>query len=92
MYYSCFYSVIALLAKDELAATTHNGVRTEFFRQYIKTSILSKDISSLYTDLMGKREESDYDDFHDFTEKDIMPLFPEVENFISAIKNLIGEV
>ena len=55
LYYSCFYSVIALLAKDDIPASTHNGVRTEFFRKYIKTGILDRGFSSLYTDLMGKR-------------------------------------
>jgi uncharacterized protein (UPF0332 family) len=89
LYYSCFYAVIALLAKDEISASTHNGVRTEFFRRYIKTGVLDKKYSSLYTDLMGKREESDYDDFHEFTEEDIFPLFLEVELFIEKIHQLI---
>jgi len=89
LYYSCFYVVIALLAKDEVSASTHNGVRTEFFRRYIKTGILNKKYSSLYTNLMGKREESDYDDFHEFTEQDIYPLFSEVELFIDKIQQLI---
>jgi len=38
---------------------------------------------------MGKRDESDYDDFHEFTEDDIAPLFPEVELFINEIQHLI---
>ncbi len=89
LYYSCFYSVIALLAKDDIPASTHNGVRTEFFRRYIKTGILSRDFSSLYTDLMGKRQESDYDDFHNFSAEDISPLFEEVEKFNQTISDLI---
>lgn len=89
LYYSCFYSVIALLAKDDIPASTHNGVRTEFFRRYIKTGILSRDFSSLYTDLMGKRQESDYDDFHNFSAEDISPLFEEVEKFNQTIRDLI---
>ncbi len=40
LYYSCFYAVITLLAKDNVNATTHNGVRTEFFKRYVKTEIL----------------------------------------------------
>ncbi len=32
LYYACFYIVIALFAKEEVAASTHNGVRTEFFQ------------------------------------------------------------
>jgi uncharacterized protein (UPF0332 family) len=89
LYYSCFYAVIALLAKDEISASTHNGVRTEFFKRYIKTGILDKQFSSLYSNLMGKRLESDYDDFHDFTEHEISPLFDEVKNFLDTIRDLI---
>lgn len=38
---------------------------------------------------MGKRQESDYDDFHNFSEEDIMPLFAEVENFNKTIRDFI---
>lgn len=90
LYYCCFYSVIALLAKDDLSVATHNGVRTMFFKRYIKTGVLDKRLSSLYSDLMGKRQESDYDDFHEFTEDEIKPLFDEVEIFNKSIKKLIN--
>ena len=89
LYYSCFYAVIALLAKDDISVTTHNGVRTEFFRQYIKTGNLDKKYSSLYSNLMGKRHESDYDDFHDFSKEEILPLFDEVEIFLNTLRDLI---
>jgi uncharacterized protein (UPF0332 family) len=82
LYYSCFYCVIALLAKDDIIASTHNGVRTEFFRLYIKTGVLEKKYSSIYTDLMSKRQESDYYDFFEFSHKDILPLMDDVENFL----------
>ena len=42
LYYSSFYAVIAILATGDIAARMHNGVRTEFFRLYIKTGILEK--------------------------------------------------
>lgn len=89
LYYSCFYAVIALLAKHDITASTHNGVRTEFFKHYIKTGILDKSYSALYTDLMSKRQESDYDDFHEFTEEEIKPLFQEVQSFLETIGELI---
>ncbi len=90
LYYSCFYSVIALLIQNGIPASTHNGVRTEFFKRYIKTGILDKQFSSLYSDLMSKRQESDYGDFLNFKEEDILPLLEEAEKFIFAIKNLIS--
>jgi uncharacterized protein (UPF0332 family) len=90
LYYSCFYCVIALLAKDDVTASTHNGVRTEFFRRYIKTAKLDRKYSSLYTELMSKRQESDYNDFLEFKQDDILPLINEVEKFLQTIREIIG--
>lgn len=91
LYYSCYYVVSALLAKDDISISTHNGVRTEFFKLYIKTGKLDKSFGSLYSNLMEKRHEGDYDDFHDFTQEEIMPLIDETENFITTIRNLISK-
>ena len=89
LYYSCYHIVKALLLKNDIKASTHNGVRTEFFKHYIKTGILDKKMSTLYSDLMNKRQESDYDDFMDFEESDIKPLLDEVKEFQNKIEKLI---
>jgi uncharacterized protein (UPF0332 family) len=89
LYYSCFYAVIALLAQSDNSARTHNGVRSEFFRLYIKSGILDKGYSSLYSNLMGKRHEIDYGDFQQFEKEDILPLINRAEEFITRIKELI---
>lgn len=89
LYYCCFYAVTALLAKDDIQASTHNGVRTEFFKQYIKAGVLDRELSSLYSNLMSRRHESDYDDFIEFLEEEIEPLFKEVQSFLSTIRELI---
>ena len=38
---------------------------------------------------MSKRQESDYDDFLEFSQEDIMPLFDDVQTFIDTIKEFI---
>ena len=76
--------------KNDIKASTHNGVQTEFFKHYIKTGILEKKISILYSDLMNKRQESDYDDFLDFDKDDVMPLIEEVKEFQNQIEQLIN--
>ena len=90
LYYSCYHSVKALLLKNDIKASTHNGVRTEFFKHYIKTGILDKKISILYSDLMNKRQESDYDDFLEFDKDDVIPLIEEVKAFLNQIEKLIN--
>jgi len=86
LYYSCFYSVIALLLSENIEIRTHNGVRTEFFKRFIKPNIFPKEFSVLYSDLMNKRQESDYDDFLNFTKEDIEPLFSKAKIFNDTIK------
>jgi uncharacterized protein (UPF0332 family) len=86
LYYTCYHIVSALLIKDGINASTHNGVRSQFFKFYIKTEKMDRKFSVLYSDLMNKRQESDYDDFQEFKQEDIDPLFEEVEEFIETIK------
>ena len=90
LYYTCFYLVSALLLKNDINASTHNVVRTQFFKNFIKNEILDRKYSVLYSDLMNKRQENDYDDFLEFSKEDVEPLVEEVESFINIIKNLIN--
>ena len=91
LYYTCYHIVSALLIKDGINASTHNGVRSQFFKFYIKTEKMDRKFSVLYSDLMNKRQESDYDDFQDFEQEDIEPLFDEVQEFIEAIKQELSK-
>jgi uncharacterized protein (UPF0332 family) len=91
LYYTCYHIVSALLIKDGINASTHNGVRSQFFKFYIKTEKMDRRFSVLYSDLMNKRQESDYDDFHEFKQEDVNPLFEEVEEFINVIKKEINK-
>ncbi len=90
LYYCCYHIVKALLLKNDIQASTHNGVRTEFFKYFIKTGILDKKAGVLYSDLMNKRQESDYDDFLEFDKEDVLPLIEEVEEFQHQIEKLIN--
>jgi len=91
LYYSCFYAVIALLAKEDISAKTHNGVRTEFFKTYIKTGRMDTEFSQIYSNLMGIRQENDYADFVEYDIEEIQPLVAQAERLIDAIEELIKE-
>ena len=60
-----------------------------FFKSFIKTGILDKKLSVLYSDLMNKRQETDYDDFLEFNKEDVEPLIKEVTEFIASVKSII---
>jgi uncharacterized protein (UPF0332 family) len=40
LYYTCFYLVIALFAKNDIKTSTHPGVRTELGLKFIKQDLL----------------------------------------------------
>ena len=40
--------------------------------------------------LLNMRQAGDYDDMFDWEEEDIIPLFPQVEELLSVLRNLIS--
>ena len=63
LYYTCFYLVSALLLQKKLKLSTHNGVKTEFHKNFVKTNLVSKKSGKLYSRLSNLRQEGDYLDF-----------------------------
>lgn len=82
LYYSSFHLVNALLTIDCITAKTHEGLKTKFFQYYIKTNLIELEFGRLYSKLIDWRQESDYSDFVDFEEKDVLPLIIQVNNFL----------
>lgn len=89
LYYSCFYAAIALLATEDISARTHNGVRTEFFKAFIKTGRLDSEFSQIYSNLMGVRQDNDYADLVEYDIEEIKPLVAQAERMIKAIEDFI---
>jgi len=53
LYYACFYAVNALLLKKGISCSTHNGVKSEFHKSFIKSEIVSKQSGRLYSRLFN---------------------------------------
>ncbi len=81
--------MIALLAKDGVSSSKHTGIRSLFNLHYVKTEKVPRGIAQIYNDLFEKRQEGDYIDFVRFDEKQVNPLIPETEKFLSHIKSII---
>jgi uncharacterized protein (UPF0332 family) len=63
LYYSCFYAVIALLLKNGVETQSHDGARTQFGLDYIKSGKVDKKYGKLFTKLFDFRQKGDYGDF-----------------------------
>lgn len=75
--------------KQNIEAKTHNGIRTRFLQEFIKTEIISKQYGDLYIDLFAWREEVDYNDFADISSEKVLPQIEKVEQFIAIVKQLL---
>lgn len=91
LYYAAYYACVALLIHNQLEANTHNGVIRMIGLHFVKHGILESADSRLLGRLFNMRQTGDYDDFFDWTEHDVLPLIPEVRQFIDKVKRLIGQ-
>jgi len=86
LYYAAFYAVSALLIRNEILATTHSGVKSNFHMHFIKTNLVEKSFGQLYSNLFNKRQEGDYQDFQFFEEETILPLIDKTFVLIKTIE------
>lgn len=81
LYYACFYIVNALLYQNNIQVRTHNGIKSNFFLQFVKPNLVSKELGNLFSNLFDWRQETDYTDFINFDEQTVKPLIEQVESF-----------
>ncbi|MGB0880846.1 MAG: HEPN domain-containing protein [Polaribacter sp.] len=91
LYYACFYSVIALLIKNNIETRSHDGARTQFGLHFVKTEKINRSLGKLFSKLFDYRQKGDYGDMFDFDEELTKPLITEVKLFISTIENLLNK-
>ncbi len=49
LYYAAYYAVIALLLRDDLKPTTHNGAKSNFSEYFIKTGKIDKELGKIFS-------------------------------------------
>lgn len=85
LYYACFYAVISLLLKNDIETRTHDGARTQFGMNFIKTGKIDKDFGRLFSKLFDYRQKGDYGDLFDYDEEIAKPLIAKVKVFLEEI-------
>ena len=86
LYYACFYAVIALLLKNDIETQSHDGARTQFGLNFVKTGFIDKEYGKLFSKLFDYRQKGDYGDMFDFDEEMTYPLLDKVKSFILTIE------
>lgn len=88
LYYACYYTVTALLAREGLASSKHTGVKALFNQHFVKTGQVMKQDGKLYNRLFDARQEGDYVDFVLFDKDTVEPWISEVKEFIENVSRL----
>jgi uncharacterized protein (UPF0332 family) len=90
LYYACFYIVNALLIRHNLSFSSHNGVKNQFHKEFVKTGLVKINSGKIYSRVFNLRQEGDYIDFKRFEREDVEPIIDSVKEFIKEIESVIG--
>jgi uncharacterized protein (UPF0332 family) len=89
LYYACYYAVSALLLKNSISAQSHSGTRLMFGLHFVKNEIVPKELGKFYSEIFDLRHTSDYDDFVEFYEDDVLSALVSAQKLIQEIDNLL---
>lgn len=89
LYYAAFYAVSALLLYYDLNPITHNGAKSSFSENFIKTGLIDKKYGKIYSQLFTWRQKGDYADLFDFDSEKVEPYFEPVKGLIEKIERMI---
>jgi uncharacterized protein (UPF0332 family) len=89
LYYAAYYASKALLIQDGIIAKSHEGVIGMIGQKFVVTGVISKEDAKLLARLQNMRKTGDYDDFIEWHQEEVEPLFEKVENYINKIKSIV---
>lgn len=90
LYYALFHAACALLVSKGLTAKTHSGIITLLAQKFVKGGFLTREDGALIARLQNMRQSGDYDDFFEWTEEDVKPMFPRTDQLLRKIQTLIA--
>ncbi len=91
-YYAAFYAARALLATQELDSSKHSGVIFLFHKHFVKTNVISIEIAKTLSQSFEKRQDSDYEDFFEVEENDVVLVQNKVEGFIKTCEIVLKKL
>ena len=91
LYYAVYYASKALLIQNGIVAKSHEGVIGQIGEKFVLTGVISKDEAKLLARLQNMRKTGDYDDFIEWHQEDVEPLFPPVVAYIEKVKGLVEQ-
>ncbi len=90
-YYAAFYAVLALLQTVGKTPRKHKGALTLFDTEFIRTGLLTKELSDALHQLFDARQEDDYRRIDPILPEEATELISISERFVQAVRDyMIG--
>jgi len=82
LYYSMFYTLLALLQEKQAGTSKHSGAISFFDKEFIKTGVLDKEFSKALHRAFELRQKADYMEQTEVSIQDIEEIKPKAIEFI----------
>jgi uncharacterized protein (UPF0332 family) len=88
-YYAMFYSVLALANLKGFVPRKHYSAIAFFDREFVRTGIFSKDLSSSLHNVFDQRLDCDYADFADPTKEEAATALEHASLFVDSVTDYL---
>ncbi|MBU0512470.1 MAG: HEPN domain-containing protein [Chloroflexi bacterium] len=85
-YYAIFYAANALLVTKNLSRSKHTGVLAAFRQHFVKTGLVSPELSEIYGQVMDDRHEGDYELITATSQEDAAIDLQQAHRFVDAVE------
>ena len=91
IYYSMFYSVLALLIYESYESSKHSGVLAYFNKKFVKGGLFSQSLGRSLNKAFELRQRGDYREYFELTKDQVEPLINEAAQFVAAVRTYLNE-
>ena len=90
VYYAAFYAARALLATRELDSSRHSGVIALFQEHFVRSGLIPADVARALPRAFEKRQTSDYGDFSEPGEAEVLSMRDQVDAFVQQCDEIVA--
>ena len=91
-YYAAFHAARALLATRNADSARHAGVIALFQQQFVKTGDFPSEVARALPRSFEKRLSSDYSDFVEITQDEVVRIKSDVHSFVTACRDYLARL
>lgn len=92
IYYSIFYSIMALGYSKKFITSKHSQLLGWFNKEFIKEGIFDKELGQIYQRAYDKRTKSDYTFTYEIDTKEIKNDLANAKKFVKIIDKKLNEI